>query len=254
MTALETVRVSSFDGTSIAAHVGGAGPMVVLSHGFLADSARNWVMPGIAAALIDAGRRVVAVDHRGHGESARPTDPAAWPSDVLARDLAAAVAALVEGEFDLVGYSLGARTAVRAMIGGLRPRRAVLGGMGDTGLIDAGARAAQFRAAIEDRAGSTPYHRAVQIMIDMGGLDPACLLLLLAAFVPTSPAMLATVAAPCLVVAGVDDADNGSAEALAALLPRARALRVPGDHLTAIPTEEMRAAIVEFVTKEDVLF
>ncbi len=114
----EITRFSSFDGQEIAYRVMGEGRPTLLLHGFLADSLSNWVQPGIAAALAGLGRQVILPDLRGHGASAAPTDLAFWPPDTLAMDQMALVAHLGLTDHDLVGYSLGARTAVRMMVRG----------------------------------------------------------------------------------------------------------------------------------------
>ena len=83
-------------------------PTVVLHHGFVADADSNWVATGVVEALIEAGRRVVAPDARGHGRSEKPHDPERYGEDRMARDLAALVELIGEPQVDLVGYSMGA--------------------------------------------------------------------------------------------------------------------------------------------------
>lgn len=240
----------SFDGQRIAIHRLGDGRPVVLLHGFIANARLNWFEPGIAQALADAGFEVIAPDLRGHGDSAAPEDASAWPGDVLARDQAALVEHLGLSDYDLVGYSLGARTAVRFLVGGARPRRCVLGGMGDTGIMEAGARAAMFEdgirhgeAARDPRAG-----KYIQARIKAGGFSPRALLGVLSSFVPTTAQDLAALDVPTLVVCGQDDADNGSPEKLAMAMPNAKAVRVPGDHLTAVGEPALARAMVEFLS------
>ena len=89
-------RFQSFDGVSIGYRTLGdpAGWPILMLHGFLASAESNWFLPGIAAAVAATGRRVIAPDLRGHGRSDAPTDPAAWPRDVLARDQEALIAHL----------------------------------------------------------------------------------------------------------------------------------------------------------------
>jgi pimeloyl-ACP methyl ester carboxylesterase len=60
-------------------------------------------------------------------------------------------------------------------------------------------------------------------------------------------AELGALRVPTLVVCGVDDSLNGDAATLASLIPGARLVRVPGDHLSAVGTPELRAAIVDFL-------
>jgi pimeloyl-ACP methyl ester carboxylesterase len=242
-------RFQSFDGVSIGYRTLGEGWPTLLLHGFLASAEANWFLPGIAAAIAAAGRRVIAPDLRGHGRSDAPTDPAAWPRDVLAMDQEALVAHLHLKDYDLVGYSLGARTAVRMLARGARPRKLVLGGMGDSGLMAAGARAAMLEDAIRhgEAARDPRAGRRVQAMMAAGGLKPEAMLGVLASFVATPAEAIARIDVPTLVVAGARDDDNGSAEGLAALMPDARAARVPGDHLSAVMEPALAGEIVEFL-------
>lgn len=241
-------RFQSFDGVSIGYRTLGdpAGWPTLMLHGFLASAETNWFLPGIAAAVAASGRRVIAPDLRGHGRSDAPTDPAAWPRDVLAMDQEALIAHLHLKDYDLVGYSLGARTAVRMLVRGARPRKLALGGMGDSGLMAAGARAAMFEDSIRhgDAAKDPRAGRRVHAMMAAGGLKPEAMLGVLTSFVATSADEIGAIDVPTLVVAGQRDDDNGSVEGLAAMMPNARAARVPGDHLTAV----MEPALAEVVT------
>jgi pimeloyl-ACP methyl ester carboxylesterase len=242
-------RFQSFDGVSIGYRVLGEGWPTLMLHGFLASAEVNWFLPGIAAAVAAAGRRVIAPDLRGHGRSDAPTDPAAWPRDVLAMDQAALIAHLHLSDYDLVGYSLGARTAVRMLARGARPRKLVLAGMGDRGLMEAGARAAMFEDAIRhgDAARDPRAGRRVRAMMAAGGLKAEAMLGVLASFVATSAEEIAAIDVPTLVAAGRRDDDNGSVEALAAMMAAGRAVRVPGDHLSAVMEPALASSITEFL-------
>jgi pimeloyl-ACP methyl ester carboxylesterase len=242
-------RFQTSDGTTLAVHILGEGRPVVLLHGFLSSARRNWFAPGLAQALVQAGHQVIAPDLRGHGQSDAPTDPEFWPADILASDQLDLVAHLGLTDYDLAGYSLGGRTAVRAMIRGLRPRRVVLGGMGDTGVMEAGPRAEMFEDAVRhgEAAKDPRMGRAIHEIMADGGLDARSILGVLASFQPTTPQEISALDAPLLAILGADDHDNGSAERLAALLPNGRALSVPGDHGRAVSTPELRAALVEFL-------
>ncbi|MBX3479299.1 MAG: alpha/beta fold hydrolase [Caulobacter sp.] len=247
---ISTDYFSSFDGQRIAFHRAGEGRPVLMLHGFLANAVQNWVEPGIVEAVVKAGFQVIAPDLRGHGRSAAPHEASAWPGDVLAMDQEALVAHLGLIEFDLVGYSLGARTAVRCLVRGMRPGRCVLGGMGDSGVMQAGARAAMFEdsirhgeAAKDPRAG-----KYIQARIKAGGLSSEALLGVLASFMPTTAADLAALTTPILVVSGRDDDDNGSAERLAMTLANAKARRIDGNHLTAVAEPALAEAITGWLT------
>ena len=133
------------DGARLVWHELGQGRPVLLLHGFMSSAEGNWIAPGIAGKLAAAGFRVIAPDCRGHGGSDAPTDPAAWPADIMVDDGLALIAHLNLTDYDLGGYSMGARTAARLMVRGARPRRCVLGGMGEVGIMEAGPRASRRR-------------------------------------------------------------------------------------------------------------
>ena len=242
-------RFASFDGQEIAYQVLGAGRPTLMIHGFLADAQKNWIQPGIAAAVAAVGRQVILPDLRGHGASAAPTDLAYWPADALALDQAALVAHLGITDYDLIGYSLGARTAVRLMVRGARPGKAVLGGMGESGIMEAGDRAALFEDAIRNgEAAADPRSgRLIHALMAQQGLKREAMLGVLASFAPTTPEDIAAIKVPTLVVSGDRDFDNGSPRALADLLPNGKVEIVNGDHITAVVDPSLTAAITRFL-------
>src|SRR5690606_38155800 len=130
----------------------GARPLLLL-HGLFSSADVNWIKYGNAKILADAGFEVFMPDLRAHGQSGAPHDPAAYPADVLVEDLKLVIAALGLADYDLGGFSLGARTAVRGVLAGLAPRKLILGGMGLTGLSGWARRSAHFVDAI-DRFGT----------------------------------------------------------------------------------------------------
>ncbi len=249
MTDWKQDRFKSFDGVEIAWRSAGDGRTVLMLHGFLADAERNWIAPGIADVVIAVGFKVIAPDLRGHGRSGAPTDQANWPKDVLADDHFALIRHLGLIDYDLVGYSLGARTAARMLVRGATPRRAVLGGMGASGVMESGARAAMFEDAIRygDRAKDPRAGHRVHAMMVQGGLNPEAMLGVLSSFVPTTEAELRRIKTPTLVVSGDRDQDNGSAEALAELLPNGQVASVPGDHLSAVVEPLLANTIAAFL-------
>ena len=120
----------SFDGLEIAYLDAGHGPAVILSHGFAADHRINWVVPGVVDALVEAGRRVVAPDARGHGRSAKPHDPEAYAGDAMGRDIQALWDHLGLTQVDVVGYSMGSLVSARLVPLEPRAQSLILGGVG----------------------------------------------------------------------------------------------------------------------------
>ncbi len=246
-----TEIVASFDGAPLAVHRLGTGRPVVLLHGLFSSAGMNWIRFGHAALLAEAGFEAIMPDLRAHGASAAPHRSEAYPPDVLVRDLEALIAALGLVDYDLVGFSLGARTAARGVIAGLAPRRLVLGGMGLEGLAGWARRGAFFIDAI-DRYDSVkqgdPAYFAVQFMKSQK-VDRVAARLLLGSFSDTGPAELAAITMPTLVVCGAEDRDNGSPEKLVAALPDATYAVVPGTHMSCVTRPELGRAISDFLAR-----
>ena len=239
----------SFDGTELALHRMGQGRPVVLLHGLFSNANTNWIRFGHAQRLADAGFEAIMPDLRAHGHSAKPHDPAAYPPDVLVRDAKALVAHLGLDEFDLAGFSLGARTAVRCVLAGMAPRKLVLAGMGLEGLAGWDRRSAFFIDAIdrfdEVRHGDQAYF-AVAFMKTQK-VDRVAARLLLQAVDDTVESKLADVTMPTLVICGDKDRDNGSPEALVAALPQAELIEIPGTHMSSVTEPELSEGIVRFL-------
>ncbi|PZQ59298.1 MAG: alpha/beta hydrolase [Sphingomonas taxi] len=245
----ETHVFDSFDGQRIAWHELGEGRPVVLIHGLFSDARTNWIRYGHAAAIAAGGYRVIMPDLRAHGESAHPHDPAAYPPDALTRDGHALVAHLGLEDYDLGGYSLGARTVVRMLATGATPRRVILSGMGLDGVTRVDRRAAHFRNILTNlgrHERGSPEWMAEAFLKTTGG-DPVALLGILDTFVGTPAEEIARITQPVLVVNGADDDDNGSAAALADTLPDARYVEVPGNHMSAVTKAELGDAIAAFL-------
>ena len=224
---------------------------IVLLHGLFSDAQTNWIRFGHAGEIASRGFRVIMPDLRAHGTSARPHDAAAFPPDVLAEDGLALISHLGLTDYDLGGYSLGARTAVRMVARGARPRRLIVSGMGLQGLVDTGGRSEHFKHVLRGLGSherGSPEWLAEAFLKTTGG-DPAALLPLLDSFVDTTEAELLEIAMPTLVLSGADDHDNGSASALAALVPAARHVEVPGNHMSAVTRPELGRAIADFVER-----
>ena len=246
---MDTIRIKSFDGVSLAVHRLGQGRPVLLLHGLFSSAGVNWIKFGHAQALADAGFEAIMPDLRAHGQSDVPREADAYPPDVLVKDALALVDALGLGSFDLAGFSLGARTAVQAVLAGSTPRRLVLGGMGIEGLGQWVRRSAFFIDAIdrfdEIRHGDPAYF-AKSFMRTMK-VDRVAARLLLQSVQDTPEGGLAHVSMPTLVVCGKDDHDNGSAPALAGILPDATYAEVPGTHMTSVTEPAFGEAIARFL-------
>lgn len=249
MSALRTTRLASFDGTELAVHRLGTGRPVLMLHGLFSSAEMNWIRFGHAAKLADAGFEAIMPDLRGHGASDKPHDPTAYPTGVLARDTAAVVEALELDDYDLVGFSLGARTAARSVIAGLEPRRLVLAGMGLEGLAGWNRRSDFFIDAIdrfdEVKRGDAAF-MAVSFMKTMK-VDRIAARLLLNAVDDTREEELARITMPTMVLCGDQDRDNGSAPRLAEVLPDAEYVEIPGTHMSSVAEEAMGDALVAFL-------
>ena len=246
---IEPQFFDSFDGARLAWREMGEGRPVVLIHGFFSDATVNWIKYGHAAKIAAAGFRVIMPDLRAHGSSAKPHDAAAYPPDILMRDGFALLDHLQLTDYDLVGYSLGGRTAVRMLANGATPRRAVLSGMGYQGIVATAGRGGYFRNVLTNLGSferGTSESMTEAFLKTTGG-DPVALLHILDTFVDTPAAALAEIATPIIVVNGLDDNDNGSGEDLAAALPDAAFRTVPGNHMSAVLKPELGIAIADFL-------
>jgi pimeloyl-ACP methyl ester carboxylesterase len=241
--------IASFDGAELAVHRLGAGRPVLLLHGLFSNAQVNWIKFGHAERLAAAGFEAIMPDMRAHGSSAAPHDPAAYPVDVLVRDVGVVIEALGLGSFDLVGFSLGARTAVRVVADGHAPRRLVLAGMGLEGLTGWDRRAGFFLNAIdrfEDVKSGDPDFMAVQFMKTMK-IDRVAARQLLLSVDDTRADDLAALTMPTLVLCGEQDRDNGSPQKLVDALSNARFEEIPGSHMSSVGKPEFGQAIARFL-------
>jgi pimeloyl-ACP methyl ester carboxylesterase len=237
------------DGVRLAYHELGEGRPVVLLHGLFSDAVMNWIKFGHAARIAADGFRVIMPDLRAHGQSDKPHGQQFYPKGILARDLRELIDLLGLGEFDLGGFSLGARTTVEGVGEGLRPRRAILGGAGLEGLRNWKRRKDFFIDAIDmfDRVQrGDPHWLSIQFMKSQG-VDRVAAAQLLESFEDAFMSWLEAFTMPTLVVCGDQDDDNGSAEELANVLPNAIFEEVPGTHMSSVTKPELGEAIARFL-------
>ena len=249
MSEVEAHFWTASDGIELAYHETGQGRVAILLHGLFSDANMNWIKFGHAGRLADAGFRVIMPDLRAHGLSGKPHGAAYYPRGILARDLRELVARLGLTEFDLGGFSLGARTSVEAVGEGLHPRRAVLGGSGLEGLRNWKQRKDFFVEAIErfdEAERGDPHWLSIQFMKSQK-VDRVAAAHLLDSFEDAFMDWLEAFTMPTLVVCGAEDEDNGSAAELAEALPIAKFIEVPGTHMSSVTKPELGEAIVTFL-------
>ena len=240
---------TSSDGVELAWRETGAGRSVILLHGLFSDSNVNWVKFGTAERIAGDGYRVITPDLRAHGLSGKPHEPEHYPKGILARDLRELIAHLGLEDFDLGGFSLGARTTVEGVGEGLRPRRAILGGAGLQGLRNWKRRKTFFLEAIalfDQVQRSDPHWLSIQFMKSQG-VDRVASAHLLESFEDAFVEWLDAFTMPTLVVCGDKDDDNGSAEELANVLPNAVFKEIPGTHMSSVTRPEFGDAIASFL-------
>ncbi|HSP48616.1 MAG TPA: alpha/beta fold hydrolase [Pseudolabrys sp.] len=234
----------------------GAGEPIVLVHGFASTKEVNWVHPGWVATLTGAGRRVIALDNRGHGASSKLYEPSAYHSAIMAKDVRALLDHLSIERADLMGYSMGARIAAfLAVDHPARVRSLVLGGLGfrlvqGVGLSQniADALEARSLADVRDPTGRSFRSFAEQTKSDLKALA-ACMC---GSRQTLSREQVAGIRVPVLVAVGTEDKVAGSALELAALIPGARALDIPDrDHMLAVGDKVLKAGVLDFLNQRN---
>jgi pimeloyl-ACP methyl ester carboxylesterase len=244
-------RFAGRDGVELAYREIGDGRPFVLLHGFQGNGSQM-AEHGFVATLAERGHRVILPDLRGHGESARPHDPASYPPDILADDGLALIEHLGLGEYDLGGYSFGARIVLRMLVRGAGPARAIVAGQGLDAIDKSTTRTGGYRRVLTALVNGDTFEPGspdaeMAHWIAHFGNDPVALGHVLDTHVATSVAALREVTNPTLVAVGDQDDTHSSADELAASLPNARFVRVPGNHFTALISPEFEAAVVAFL-------
>lgn len=228
-----------------------AGAPVLLIHGFASSALVNWVQPGWLHTLEKAGRRVIAIDNRGHGQSDKPHDPAAYHPALMAGDAAALLDHLNIARADIFGYSMGARISaflavehpemVRSLVwGGLGIR--LVRGAEDWDPIAEALRAPSLENVTNERG------RMFRSFADKTGSDRLALAACISSNrVHVSEAAVSRIMQPVLIGVGTRDDLAGSAQELADMLTDGRAVDIPGrDHMLAVGDRVFKKAVMEF--------
>ncbi len=232
------------------------GPSILLVHGFASNKYVNWINPGWVQTLNEAGYRTIAFDNRGHGESDKPHDTAAYTPEKMADDAAALLTHLGLETAHVMGYSMGARiSAFLALRNPARVRSLIFGGLG-LGMVEgvgdwdpiADALLADSLADVTHEQG-----RAFRYFADQTKSDR----LALAACIQSSrtlltPEQLASLETPALVAVGTKDDIAGSATGLAAMLPNGSAFDIERrDHMLAVGDASFKRRALEFLTDQN---
>ncbi|QMU27334.1 alpha/beta fold hydrolase [Adhaeribacter radiodurans] len=236
---------TSSDGIKIYYEVQGAGQPVILLHGFT-TTLDNWKKKIVYQDLINKGFKVVVLDLRGNGKSDKPKTVAGYEKDAEARDIMGLATALGFKNYQAVGYSRGAIITARLLVLDKRITAAVIGGMGEAFTNPNWPRRIAFVNALSGKEKNKDFDGFLH-SVQERGLDRQSLTFQQQAQPSTSPAALAKVQIPVLVISGEEDNDNGSAEELGKLLPTATVKRVPGVHNTAWQTPEFAQEVLSFL-------
>jgi pimeloyl-ACP methyl ester carboxylesterase len=248
--------VQTFDsgGVRIAFLDQGVGAPILLIHGFASSMRFNWIDPGWVSLLARNGFRVIALDNRGHGDSQKLYDVAAYGAPLMAEDARRLLDHLGIERADVMGYSMGARiTAFLALACPARVRSAIFGGLGGNMLrpmqgTDKIAQALEA-ASIDDVADA--YARTFRAFADRTGSDRKALAACIrSAREPLTTEMVARIACPVLVATGTEDVVGGPAEELAAVIPGAEALPIPRrDHMQAVGDRVYKEGVLDFLRR-----
>lgn len=232
----------------------GEGDPILLVHGFASSKNVNWIYPTWVSELKKNGRRVIAFDNRGHGESGKLYDAADYEIATMAGDISALMDHLKIERADVMGYSLGSRmTAVLALQAPQRLRSAILGGIG-IGLIEGGGPGENVAEALEAPTledVTDPVGRTFRAFADQTRSDRRAL----AACLRGSRRLMtraeaAAVKVPVLIAVGTSDEIAGSAQALGKVIPGAQVLDIPNrDHMRAVGDKVYKTGVLEFLSR-----
>jgi pimeloyl-ACP methyl ester carboxylesterase len=232
----------------------GEGDPIVLVHGFASSKNVNWVYPTWVSDLRKDGRRVIALDNRGHGESEKLYDPAQYSIPTMASDTIALMDHLDIPRADIMGYSLGGRIA--GWLGLKEPERlrsAILAGIG-IGLVNGGGPGESVAVALEAPSledVTDPVGRTFRAFADQTRSDRKAL----AACLRGSRGLMtrdeaAAIAVPVLIAVGTTDEVAGSAGELGDIIPGSEVLDIPNrDHMRAVGDKVYKAGVTDFLSR-----
>jgi pimeloyl-ACP methyl ester carboxylesterase len=232
----------------------GEGDPIVLVHGFASTKNVNWVYPTWVSELRKDGRRAIALDNRGHGESSKLYDPAQYSIPNMSSDILALMDHLSIDRADIMGYSLGGRMAAWLGLNApARLRSAILGGIG-LAMIEGGGPGENVAVALEAPSlddVSDPVGRTFRSFADQTRSDR----LALAACLRGSRGLMTSaeaerIAVPVLIAVGTKDEVAGSGHALGDIIPGSEVLDIPGrDHMRAVGDKVYKTGVLDFLAR-----
>ena len=242
------------DGVRIAYWDEGQGDPILLIHGFASNAGTNWVDSGWVQALVASGRRVIAFDNRGHGQSEKLYAPENYGAPTMAEDARALLDHLAIERADVMGYSMGARiSAFLVLRHPERVRSVVFAGLGINmvrGMVGTGPLAKALEArSIHDVTNDTA--RSFRAFAEHTKSDLAALAACMRGpREKITPEFLAEITVPVLVAVGTEDVIGGSGAELAALIPGAKLLDIKGrDHMKAVGDASFKQGVLDFLTQ-----
>lgn len=241
-----------YNGVELAYLDEGEGEPIILIHGFASNKEVNWQQPGWIDILTRAGRRAVALDNRGHGQSSKLYDSGAYHMHMFASDVRALLDHLRIARADIMGYSMGARiTTFTALLYPEYVRSAILGGIGYV-MVEGGGVSSTIADALElpslDSV-SDPTARSFWVFAERTGADRKALAACMrGSRQMISEAELGKLRLPVLIAVGTEDEIAGSPQKLAALIPDAQLVPIPRrDHMLAVGDRVYKEAVLKFL-------
>ena len=246
--------VVNVEGVDIAYDVEGEGSPMILLHGFAATAADNFGRTGWVQALARTGRRIVTIDLRGHGKSGHPHDEAAYAGGQLVDDVIAVMDELGIAKADLMGFSMGAGLAMRlAAQYGDRFDKVVLAGVGGGMLTPRGDgwsdKVVEALTTEDPESIADPTAKGFRLYAEHLGQDRLALAACMKAPGSGRDVDFSAIGGEVLVIAGARDDMAGDPDALAAVIPGAKAETVPGaDHMYLLANPMCKGMVIDFLT------
>lgn len=232
----------------------GEGDPILLVHGFASSKNVNWIYPTWTSELAKAGRRVIALDNRGHGESSKLYSPGDYSIAAMTGDVLALMDHLNIPRADVMGYSLGARIGAHmAVHHRARVRSLISGGLGLV-LVEGTLPSETVAQALETdtpEAITDPKGKMFRTFADQTRSDRRALAACLRGTrIQMTRAEAATIAVPMLIAVGTTDDVSGPAAALAEIIPHAQVLDIPNrDHMRAVGDKVYKTGVLDFLAR-----